>query len=796
MLFPQIAHFLAGSRVALAEWQAEGYREGFRRLSQLADQISGMSAKVTALPGAVVEAIKDNKEQKADSLLREFAQTLLNNLLLRLDLSPLRAERSLYGSLSEHFVVPEFRKRKKNAVNVGQEEWIRHWLCMPGARRVIQGGAGVGKSTCALWLQSSLLQAPSRRLAVLIRLRAVPDIESHSLLELMKKQAGVHLESALTDELLRSWHEAGKVVIILDGFDEVPETRRDAVEQWIKELGVALKQSSLIVTSRPLQSGHLEKLPDPWQQWDLLAFNEPRIIDFIQRWHRHLPEGELSPIERKVDANALAETFLSDPSLRPLADTPLMLGTLLFVHHRDKKLPSGRVDLYDRYVAAMLGLRDSGLGIEARATKLSDREKRDVLAHIALHFHWNSVNEVNDDTMRQLVSGALEKFHLDESPDCLLPALCERTGLIQGPGAWSFMHKTIGEFLVAELICHGTTLLPDGRRLDRKELWKFRQNDTWTSVLFFWAGKTSYRELEDFIGDLIGESPFESKMLALALIQDQGDRLPYIVQRTLALKLIQTDRPIRNSPTSRSICSDPPHPQVTGLCRHLGVDHYFFRGLSSSYDTDAFADLFEKGVLVPGNIEDCDRSFRDVLTVAALWGFSRLDFDQAVDLIMQLIHVPKEQQALFIYASKLGPNTWHNTSVTRINQNLSQWNDCFPFTRRWLPLLIVGTLIDIAHEGEIISDFNYLKVLGILLWERRLQEVDREWLAASVQWESWRGIHFDALKAMQESLSVDGILAWEIDIEKHADLLRWCNQLLLKRDMLTTNNDTMGNNEG
>jgi hypothetical protein len=33
VLFPQIAHFLAGSRVALAQWQAEGYREEFKRLT-------------------------------------------------------------------------------------------------------------------------------------------------------------------------------------------------------------------------------------------------------------------------------------------------------------------------------------------------------------------------------------------------------------------------------------------------------------------------------------------------------------------------------------------------------------------------------------------------------------------------------------------------------------------------------------------------------------------------------------------------------------------------------------------
>ena len=34
VLFPQVAHFLAGSRIALAQWQAEGFREEFKRLTQ------------------------------------------------------------------------------------------------------------------------------------------------------------------------------------------------------------------------------------------------------------------------------------------------------------------------------------------------------------------------------------------------------------------------------------------------------------------------------------------------------------------------------------------------------------------------------------------------------------------------------------------------------------------------------------------------------------------------------------------------------------------------------------------
>ena len=434
MLFPRIAHFLAGSRTALAQWQAEGYREEFKRLAAIADEIRVLSDKVANLPAAVAHAGTSHAEKEADALLRELAQNLFNNLLLRLDLSPLRAERALYGSLRDHFVVPAFLERRQLAKMVTQEKIMMESLAAAGARRVVHGGAGVGKTTWSLWFQSRLLESAPGRLAVVFRLREVPDIENRSLLELLRGLAGAHLRDALTDNLLRTWYAQGRLVIVLDGFDEVPEDRRNVVEKWIKDLAGVAKQASIIVTSRPLQSGHLESLKEPWQQWDLLPFDKPRIVEFIERWHRYMPEGELSPAERQVDARALADTFFKDPSLKPLADTPLMLGTLLFVHHRDKKLPSGRVDLYERYIAAMLGLRDSGLGIQARATKLSDREKRRVLGHIALHFHLHSVNEVNDAKMRELVTQALVLFHLDEdvsvcSRRCAnAPAFCRALG--------------------------------------------------------------------------------------------------------------------------------------------------------------------------------------------------------------------------------------------------------------------------------------------------------------------------------------------------------------------------------
>lgn len=774
VLFPQIAHFLAGSRLALAEWQAEGLREEFKRLRQIAEEIRRMNEKIADLPNAVANASHKNSGREQGTLFRELAQVILNNLLLKLDLSPLRPERALHGSLGDHFVVPAFRERRKASKPINDSTTITERLTAPGSRTIVHGGPGVGKTTWALWLQSRLLQADPIRLALVFRLRQHPDFEHQSLLDLLRTVAGPHIREGLTDQVLRQWLSKGQILVVLDGFDEISEERRDAVEKWATEFSIVAKVSAVIVTSRPLQSRHLEHLKRPWRQWDLLPFDENRIIEFIERWHRYLPEGELSIKERAIDARELAKSFLVDPSLRSLSDTPLMLGTLLFVHHRDQRLPSGRVDLYERYISAMLGLRDAGLGIMARSTKLTDKEKRLVLSHIAIYFQTSEISETNDHVMRTLVSEALERYHLDESIDRLLAALSERSGLVVGPGAWSFSHKTVAEFLVAETICDGIYRLENGRRLDRMELWTNRYNDSWTTVLFFWAGKTSPRELEEFLRQLLDDRE-TGVPLGLGLLDDQGHRLELVSRREIALCLLSYRAP-QQVGAGRAVCLLPALP--VSEFAEISARVFKLTGLAYSVSTNAIRRFLREETLRPKDLELIHTSHHEDFRVALLWLLSAGEhLGQSVEETCAVASISRSYVAFArVYYILKGLALVGGDGA---EQAIGLWRKTYPDYQNRLPLLILGSVFaEYSYRTP-----NLLRIGALLLQQASEVEVPHEHLVHTFNYKHFNNPHFDLLQKVSELIKAQ---ASDLDLseEQSRHLLEWIKDLISKRTSL------------
>jgi NACHT domain len=487
-----------------------------------------------------VDEIAAQPSSDTDRLLIRFRHTIIQRAQFKLELTGLRPDRLIEtGNIEDFFVLPAL-SRNLNAgakLTVQQPSHILHTFLSWNSRELIIGPPGSGKTTFASWLQIQHLSNLDPHLAIVLPLRDLRAAQLPSLVQLVRESGGQHRVDEIEPKHVFSWLDAGRIAIICDGFDEIAPSDRDMVTRWLNDLEAAAGGSSVIVTSRPLTSDHLRRLQKFSNHWEILPFDESRVIDYIQRWYMH--STLLRDNGRQIDVSTLGKTWLSDPVVGPLTGNPLVLTTLLVVHHLDGDLPKSRAKLYERYVEGMLGLWDEKRNVSAVGIDLSRARKHRILTRIALHFHLREVDQLNEEHLLELVEKIVNESAGEHTAANVLTVLRERTGLLVGPGSYSFVHKSVAEFLVAQAVIQGDQRDENGERIDRMRIFKERHNDRWNTILFFWAGLTGVGDLQDFVDsslDVSGDADFK---LVFGLLYDQIERLPINWTRGVVIQLLE-----------------------------------------------------------------------------------------------------------------------------------------------------------------------------------------------------------------------------------------------------------------
>jgi hypothetical protein len=404
-------------------------------------------------------------------------------------------------------------------------------------KSIIVGQPGAGKSTWAKWLQREALSVQHDFLCIRVELRSLADKDLPSLYELIRTLAGPHLAEELTADRIRSWVEAKKIIFILDGFDEIRPIDRDGIYVWLTDLSAAAQDCPIVVTSRPLTTDHLNQLNGSWTSWEIQPFDQQRIIDYIQRWYKSMPL--LSDEGREVNTTELADAWSKDPTIAPLTSNPLLLSTLLMVHHLDGSLPRGRSELYRRYVEGMLGLWDDRRNVTATNLQLSLEQKRLIMRRFALQMFLQQKDQLDEHEALDIMKAVLEKLNIALPVEDVLSGLQERSGLIIGPGVYSFVHKSVLEYLVTESVLQGDERDDSDHRIDRLCLFKNRDDDRWNTITFLWAGLAPFVDVESFVEECIKIRKWD---LAYGILYDQYEKFPLEARKNLLLEIVDSDQ--------------------------------------------------------------------------------------------------------------------------------------------------------------------------------------------------------------------------------------------------------------
>ena len=394
----------------------------------------------------------------------------------------------------------------------------------------VEGGAGSGKSTFCRWVAygvnagdlparepappegyAETFPEPLREhLPLLIRLRdfwtALPSAPGGRSLSRGELEQALHgwLDEKQPGQL--SWAcvgghlQRGRLLIMLDGFDEVPirvgadaaayhpagmllEGLADAVPHWTGQ------GNRVLVTSRPYGLNAAEVRRLGLRSVAIADLDGPLQELLVGRWFDALSPDAEPGAQKAAEMRAhLAERA----EVSPLVSSPMLLTALCVIFNQGKRLPRDKHELYDRILDNVLHNR-----------YLDEQQEiplvRNRLSVIAYGMHTGSgLDEDRETPQAEATTAEIERMiqrYRDESPATepgfrgavqACDDLLTRSGvLLPRPGKRAgFYHFTFQDFLAAQLILERESdLAAFFRRRAARQEWRSALSFVFTSLM-------------------------------------------------------------------------------------------------------------------------------------------------------------------------------------------------------------------------------------------------------------------------------------------------------------------------
>jgi predicted NACHT family NTPase len=246
----------------------------------------------------------------------------------------------------------------------------------------------------------------------------------------------------------------GRVLVLLDGLDEVREEDSSRVLKDIRDFSDHFRDNHFVMTCRIAAREYtFEKFTDV----EVADFDDEQISTFANNWFKG----------KAVTAETFIKHLDDNDRIQELATNPLLLTLLCLTFEESGDFPANRSELYKEGLDALLKKWDAKRGIQRDQVykNLSPQRKGDLLSKIALttferadyFFKQKTAEQHITDYIRNLLDANTDPEALQLDSEVVLRSIEAQHGLLveRAKGIYSFSHLTFHEYFTAREIVIG-----------------------------------------------------------------------------------------------------------------------------------------------------------------------------------------------------------------------------------------------------------------------------------------------------------------------------------------------------
>jgi len=366
--------------------------------------------------------------------------------------------------ISEAFAINKLQSFKDNVARIGQvktilnpdsivhlsdiffdqavlfnDEYIESFSQFGNKQVLVEGGPGQGKS---LYLRKLCLKEGSGNsfIPIFIEFRNLR-YKNKLKDELMEaiEDLGVKLDKSLFDFLAKS----EKILLLLDGFDEVPNNERARVARELETLVRTYPKLRVVISSRP-DSGMGSSFYFSKRKISPMKLETQQ--DFVEHLYKTDKQSE-----------SINKILASSPFISEVTTTPLLLTLFTITYNARQFKPDSLAEFYSLIFPTMLYRHDRmKIGFEReRKAGLTDYQMQRLFDSISfLSLHDNNTRFPVFQFQSYLENAAKLERLPDNIEDLLIDDITSITALIirDGFGYFSFTHKSIQEYFASVFI--------------------------------------------------------------------------------------------------------------------------------------------------------------------------------------------------------------------------------------------------------------------------------------------------------------------------------------------------------